>query len=381
VRELILAACLIGCVAPEPEPEPVIWEPLDAPADLSLPGAPVGARTVTFEDQTFEVWYPASDGVLGSAGQSIDVGEFVPEVFTERVGAFELPALPSVAVRGVPARLLPSPVPALLFSHGFGGFRTQSATLCAHLASRGYVVIAADHPGRMLGDVLPCLFEPALEGCDLAAFAGGDDPAIDDMLAARRWVEQLPDDSASFIADIIDPERIGILGHSMGGATAMELGSLDSKLDAILSMASPASSDTDKPTAVFGGSCDPFADPSDLQGVLDGLGDGVWVDILDAGHMTFSDLCPVDLGELADNLLVDRPDIDAGFLDNMLDLVTSGCSGYTPPEEPACGPEFLPLDQAEPIIEAYATAFFDAALTETGPGIQAGLFDDAEVTR
>ncbi len=380
MRRLILAACLVGCVAPAPTPEPgPLWEPIEAPADLSLPGAPVGTRTVTFEDQTFEVWYPAPDSVQGSASQSIDVGEFVPEVFTERVGAFELPLLPSVAVRDVPARLLEEPIPALLFSHGFGGFRTQSATICAHLASRGYVVVAADHPGRMLGDVLPCLFEPALEGCDLAAFAGGDDPAIDDMLAARRWVEQLPPDS--FLADLVDPERIGILGHSMGGATAMDLGSLDSKLDAILSMASPATTDTDKPTAVFGGSCDPFADPTDLQGVLDGLADGVWVDILDAGHMTFSDLCPVDLGELADELLIGRPDIDAEFLENMLDLVTSGCSGYTPPAEPVCGAQFLPLDRAEPIMKAYATAFFDAALSGTGPGIQAGLFDDAEVNR
>ncbi len=222
----LLAACLVGCVTAEPEVEPPApIEPIVAPTDRGRQGAPVGVRTVTFEDQTFEVWYPAPDSVAGSAPQTIDVSAFVPAVFTELVGAFDLTPLPSIAVRDVPPRRLPEPVPALLFSHGFGGFRTQSVTLCAHLASRGYIVVAADHPGRMLGDVLPCLFDPPLKGCDLAALAGGDDPGVDDMLAARRWVEQQPGDSGSFLAGVLDPERIGILGHSAGGGTAASGGS------------------------------------------------------------------------------------------------------------------------------------------------------------
>lgn len=99
MRAIIFAACLIGSVAPEPEPEPPSWEPLDLPADPGAPGTPIGVRAVTFEDQTFEVWYPAPDSVAGSAAPLIDLGR-----------------LPSVAVRDVPARPLEGPVPALLFS-------------------------------------------------------------------------------------------------------------------------------------------------------------------------------------------------------------------------------------------------------------------------
>ncbi len=377
----LFAACLVGCVPPDPAPDPPAEEPLDLPADPGQPGTPVGVRTVAFEGQTFEVWYPASDSVAGSAGQLIDLAEFVPAAFTERVGPVELSPLPSVAIRDAPPRLLPDPVPALLFSHGFGGFRTQSVTLCTHLASRGYVVVAVDHPGRMLADVLPCLFDPPLSGCDLSGFVPGDDPAVEDMLAARRWVEQRPADTAAFVADLIDPERIGILGHSMGGGTAMEMGGLDSKIDAVLSMAAPAPTDADVPTALFGGRCDPFATPAELQGVLDDLSDGVWVDIADAGHMPFSDMCQADLGGLADDLLTGRPDVNTDFLGDMLALATSGCPGYTPPADPVCGATFLPIARSNRVISTYSTAFFDAALSGSGPGIQAGLFDDAEVTR
>ena len=377
----LLLIALAGCpTAPTPPDERLEPEPLDLPADPGVPGVPVGIRTVTFEAETLEVWYPASDDVASAAGQSLALDSFVPAVFTERVGAFALSALPSNAVRQAPPRRVPGPVPILLFSHGFGGFRTQSASLCEHLASRGYVVIAADHPGRMLGDVLPCLFDPPLQGCDFGGFGGVDDPGIDDLLAARRWSELAAADG-SFLDGLADPERIGIFGHSAGGGTAMELGGLDAKIDAILSMAAAASTDADKPAAVFGGRCDPFATPTELATTLANLEDGVWVDIADAGHMPFSDLCPADLGGLADTLLAGRPDIDEGFLQTMLDLATSGCPGVTPPADPPCGPAFLPLEDSGPILATYATTFFDAALSGVGPGIQVGLFAAAEVTR
>ena len=380
---LLLAVGLAGCPSPsapsDPTPEPP--ETLDLPSDPGAPGVPVGITTATFEGQTFEVWYPATDGVADAAGQSLSLDAFVPDAFIDRVGAFELTALTSDAVREAPPRRLASSVPVLLFSHGFGGFRTQSASLCEHLASRGYVVVAADHPGRMLGDVLPCLFDPPLDGCDLAGLAGGDDPAVDDLLAARRWVELTAGGDDHPVGALMDAGTLGIFGHSAGGGTAMELGGLDAKLSAILSMAAPASTDADKPAAILGGRCDPFADPPSLTGALAGLSDGVWVDIEDAGHMPFADMCAAELDVLADDLLVGRPDVDAGFLESMLDLAASGCPGITPPADPPCGPAFLPLADSGQIIETYATAFFDQALSGTGEGIVGGLFDHAEVTR
>jgi acetyl esterase/lipase len=356
---------LAGCTFVEPEPEPAPPEPVIAPQDPAEPGAPVGVRTVTFEGETLEVWYPTLDVLATAAGADLPVDAFVPTSVTDLLGDIGLPAIPSVAVRDAPPRPVPEPLPVLLFSHGFGGFRTQSASLCAHLASRGYVVVSPDHPGRMLGDVLPCVFDPPLDGCDFSGI-GGDDVAIDDLLAARRWVEGAAGDAGSFLVGLADASSIGIFGHSAGGGSSMELGGLDPKISAILAMAAGASTDADKPAAVMGGQCDAFAAPPAMEGALDALVNGTWINVLDSGHMPFSDICGLDLGGLADDLLVDRPDVDPLFLDQLLGLATSGCPGYVPADDPPCGTSYLPLDQSQRIIRHFATRFFDRALKGQG---------------
>ena len=54
-----------------------------------------------------------------------------------------------------------TPYPVVFFSHGLGGARVQSINYTTHLASRGYVVLSADHVGRRMTDLLPCLLSPA----------------------------------------------------------------------------------------------------------------------------------------------------------------------------------------------------------------------------
>lgn len=369
-----------GCTFVPPEPEPPPVEPIAVPQDAEDWGMPVGIRTVNFEDQTFEVWYPLSQSFEQVGAPSIPVDEFIPQSVIDVLGDISLPPIASTAVREAPPRSIPEPLPLLLFSHGFGGFRTQSNSLCSHLASRGFIVVAPDHPGRMLGDVLPCVFDPVLEGCELAGI-GGADVAIDDLLAARRYAEGATSDPDSFLQGMVDPDLIGIFGHSAGGSSAMELGGLDPSISAILSMAAGASTDANKPTAILGGACDAFADPAAMAEALEQLSDGLWVNLLDSGHMPFSDICALDLGGLAQDALIDRPDVNPTFLNQLLALATSGCPGYEPAEEPVCGEEYLGIEEAHLIIRHYTTRFFDMALRDRGVPIVDGGFDEAEVLR
>ncbi len=369
-----------GCTFVPPEPEPAPIEPINLSENAEDFGMPVGIRTVTFEEQTFEVWYPLSEEFEQVGAASIPVDEFIPQSVTDLLGDVSLAPIVSNAVRDAPPRPIPEPLPVLLFSHGFGGFRTQSNSLCTHLASRGFIVVAPDHPGRMLGDVLPCVFEPALEGCDLAAI-GGSDVAIDDLLAARRYVQGSVDDPDSFLRGMANPEALGIFGHSAGGGSAMELGGLDPSFRAILSMAAGASTGANKPTAIIGGACDAFADPAAMGESLEQLTDGLWVNLLDSGHMPFSDICALDLGGLADDVLMDRPDVNPTFLNQLLALATSGCPGYEPSPEPICGDEYLGIEEAHLIIRHYTTRFFDLTLRDRGVPIVDGGFEKAEVFR
>jgi hypothetical protein len=188
----MLLALLFACDA-APEAEPLVL-----PADPAEPGAPVGVRTVGPADAPIEVWYPASDSVADTATDRADFSQFVPEAFIAHVGAFDFPVVDGRAVRDAALREPESPYPLVVFSHGFGGVRLQSLDVVTHLASRGYVVAAVDHPGRSMPDLLPCLFSPALEGCDLSGFSS--DPGVAGVIDTLDWLE------AAAAGDAVDSE-------------------------------------------------------------------------------------------------------------------------------------------------------------------------------
>jgi predicted dienelactone hydrolase len=104
-----------------------------------------------------------------------------------------------------------APYPLIIFSHGLGGARIQSVFYAEHLASHGFVVMAADHPGSAFADLLTGRAERILESF------------------ARRPLEilQLLDYAVRLNAEdealrgVIDTETVGVTGHSFGGYTAL----------------------------------------------------------------------------------------------------------------------------------------------------------------
>lgn len=126
-------------------------------------------------------------------------------------------------------RGIPGPHPLVLYSHGYYATRQGGAYLAEWLASRGYVVAAPDHPltqrwtahGKAVGDVV---HQPA----DLTF-------VIDQILG---WNEhERPFDGT------VDPQRIGVMGLSLGGMTAT-LAAFhprlrDARIRAVVSIAGP----------------------------------------------------------------------------------------------------------------------------------------------
>lgn len=348
-------------------------DPIELPADPTARGAPVGVRTYVVDDTTWDVWYPTVDGADDS--DTVSFADLIPASFVEAVGELPLPSITMPATRDAPMRRVPDPLPVVLFSHGFGGYRYQSFDLTTHLASRGYVVIAPDHVGRQLGDLVPCLLTSTLEDCNLALGFDPDapDPAVDDLQAALDWIS-----ADGELSDQVDIEQVGVFGHSAGGGSTTGIANLDDRIDAALAMAGAGSFERSLPSAVIGGSCDgvvPEAGEGGLAAIGATAAEGYW-SLLGGGHMAFADICDAGLESIADTLAA-REDANDFFLTSMLSLATDGCPGHAPPAELACGEAYLPLETSAPLLRAAVTLFFDQHLRGAGDGL--GSVDAAEL--
>lgn len=127
--------------------------------------------------------------------------------------------------------------PLVVYSHHSGGGRRAASYLCDHLASHGYVVAALDH-SEVIAEELK-----------------GKEGETPEQLSARvdAWVaSRVPD--VRFLLDHmlnaaeahVDPDRVGIVGHSFGGWTALATPEVDSRIRAVVALA-PAGSSQPRP--------------------------------------------------------------------------------------------------------------------------------------
>lgn len=356
---LLLLVALCSCQGNEEPP----LEPIVVPDDPAARGVATGIRTVYAPGLALEVFYPAAEESVASApADSIDLRDFISKEVSDLLGPVDLATMRVEARRDAPFRTTGEELPVLFFSHGLGAFRTQSPDLCDHLASRGYVVVAVDHPGRMLTDLLPCLFSPALSGCDLAGF--GEDNSPRQMRDAIAWLDSSVADEESFLFGRVSPSVRGIIGHSAGGGTVGAMTDSDG-FGAMLAMAAGPIMSSSSPSLYISGVCDGIVSDGDVQEGWLASPDSDLLRIHGAGHLPFSDICDLDFEGLAEEVLFPRDDMNAFFLDQMVSLGTDGCPGVQPSVED-CGEEFGDHEEAQRIIRHYVTSYFDSTLREVG---------------
>ena len=261
--------------------------------DLPAPGGPfmVGTGIETWEDtsrlETFtdapddkrrivvQYWYPATapGSVQGLAqdlaqGQGKAVGRFNAYPYIDqpdrRMRAFAktmgLPRFLVEHIREVRTHSLANQpihpdanqLPLIVFSHGLGGMKSQNTIQAEELASRGYVVIGADHA-----------FDAYLTIFDDGSTADYRSSGSDISNEAEFWAARGPQLKARtgdirFILDVIysrsasakgnvatstmslwqriDLDRIGVFGHSFGGATSLMALAQDPRIRAAIAL-------------------------------------------------------------------------------------------------------------------------------------------------
>lgn len=203
---------------------------------------PVGVRTIlgldTVRDRRFpcEVWYPAA---AQHAGQDIAPG--TQDIFTVPLRDVRRSQM---AVRNAIAQ--PGTYPLIIFSHSSGGDRRQSTFLCTHLSSHGYLVAALDHS--------------EVVAAELARKDGETDEQkttrVEAWIASRvpdvRFLlDHLLNDTAWDSEAKLDPARIGIVGHSFGGWTALAATEVERRICVVVALA-PGGSSKPKPGIIPG---------------------------------------------------------------------------------------------------------------------------------
>lgn len=236
---------------------------------LSLPKPvgpyPVGTQTAWLKDESrpevyadtpgarreimAEVWYPAKP----SAAEATTAWLANPESMGPAIASWV--RLPTFLfdhinlVRSNSHRDAPfadgGPYPVIVYSHGWGGFRQINQNQLEQLASSGYVVVAVDHTygalatqfpdGRVIPvkrDILPPNGSPefAARFAQLAGVYAQDLRFTLDALASGNQGSG----PLAALRGRLDLDRIGLLGHSTGGAAVFQACGLDARCKAVI---------------------------------------------------------------------------------------------------------------------------------------------------
>ncbi|RAK30409.1 platelet-activating factor acetylhydrolase isoform II [Actinoplanes lutulentus] len=206
-----------------------------AAARLTLP-APTGPHPVgtvslhlAGRDTMATLWYPAAPGAGCYPRAPWLPAAPLRALLTDNGFDPGAAAGPLTASReGAPAR--PGRYPVILFSHGTGGHRSETAVVAQELVSHGYVVAAIDHP-----------HDCYVEFPDGRVAVPDDEPTTpwthaEDILFLLGRLEKIRAGSLpAGLAAALDLRNLGVYGFSKGATAAALVMNADSRVRAGLS--------------------------------------------------------------------------------------------------------------------------------------------------
>ena len=292
-----------------------------------------------------EIWYPAMASESTGDVLDFETGEQRTTYQSLLAASTECPSTQTQAARdATPAE---GTWPVVVFSHCHACTRYSSFTIAEHLASWGFVVIAPDHEGNTLFDELRG------DGEEVS-------PAFLEVRLAdmKFMIDQITANSVPPpLIGKLDPDRIGVMGHSFGSVTAGYTAQEDDRVKSAVGIAAPMENpllpgvkmtDINVPVLTFLATEDNSITNLGNKFLRDNYDDAnapAWlVEVEDAGHWTFSDLTALS------------------------DFLTPGCGDG---ERMTDGEPFtyVDLDTGRLIGATYATAFFRHTLMDEPAGM------------
>lgn len=195
------------------------------------------------------VWYPVDPEE--AAGKPV---EHYPSELGEAISlVFEIPKqlfshvteIPTHVVEGAALSARETGYPVLLFSPGVRSTRFQSMSAVEELVSQGYIVVGMDHPYTSakvtFEDGHSALYVPDPDYATSQELYEHNITGVGIRVADARFVlDKLTEwnaaDPDGLLQGKLDLDRVGIFGHSYGGATTAEALAQDSRFKAGVSL-------------------------------------------------------------------------------------------------------------------------------------------------
>ena len=214
------STALLCWLFPIPQPPPLGGSHRVGTVTFEIPADAAAPRLLV------QVWYPSDQA--GSGSPWLPDRGLAPGFPFHRFARAEAHASPGVSVVGGGALL-----PVIFYEHAWMGHRAENIAQVEDLASRGFVVVAADHPGQAMRVLYP-------DGTVIE----GSLPRVPDFSSSQEITEFLTTAEKCFnergrnldrvLASLSGPssgllqrrlvlDRVGVFGFSFGGSHAVRL--------------------------------------------------------------------------------------------------------------------------------------------------------------
>jgi fermentation-respiration switch protein FrsA (DUF1100 family) len=195
-----------------------------------------------------QVWYPSEDTNSAPVPYLVSADKWLPALSDIlEIPQFLFDHLRDIGTHSVlnaPVNKKVENTPLVLFSHGIWGMRFQNTAQFEALASRGYIVVSGDHAYdaslTLFKDGTIADFRSGYEGeLSEEEFWALRNPQLQTRVSDIRFmidtigVKQL---KGGELWSVVDMERIGVFGHSYGGATSLIASVQDERIDAAIAL-------------------------------------------------------------------------------------------------------------------------------------------------
>lgn len=204
------------------------------PSPPSL-GGPHAVGTLTFEVPAkgktprllVQAWYPTVQPMAGKPSPWLPDPALAPEFPFHRIGK-------TTARARIGAPLWEEPkLPVVFYEHSWTGHRAENIAQIESLASKGFVVLAIDHPGQAArvryadGTVVGTRLDDSIDfttSKSVAAFEACAMGCLEQRIANVESVKQaLMENMVPFLKGRLKLDRLGVFGFSFGGTSALRL--------------------------------------------------------------------------------------------------------------------------------------------------------------